>query len=83
MRVSRVQIYHLTESALREALRDAVRDALLDVSGEPRVRTAVTSLRRGGIQSLEAPAACTDLSDEEAWERFDSIRFARYAGGSR
>jgi hypothetical protein len=24
-----------------------------------------------------------DLSDEEAWEQFDSIRFARYAGGAR
>jgi hypothetical protein len=22
-----------------------------------------------------------ELSDEEAWEEFDSIRFARYAGG--
>ena len=70
----------MAETAIREALREAVRDALHDVSLE-RDATAVTA-------SLPKPAKVPvgadfgNVSDEEAWERFDSIRFARLAGMS-
>ena len=81
MSVRRTEILPLAESAIRDALRDAVRDALRDVSLEREAQISVASLREPRVEAKVA-ASFSNPSDEEAWERFDSIQFARLAGMS-
>lgn len=81
MRARRMQILPLAESAIRDALRAAVREALREVSLEPEAKAAIAALREPKVEA-EVAAGFASQSDEEAWERFDSIRFARLAGMS-
>ena len=79
MRVRRTEILPIAETAIRNAVRNAVRDALREVSLEAEVQESIASFcqpkKAGGVS-----AGFISESDEEAWERFDSIRFARVAG---
>lgn len=71
----------MAEAAIREALRNAVREALHDVSVELGA-PAKTAPEAPLPTPVRARASFGDLSDAEAWERFDAIRFARLAGMS-
>jgi hypothetical protein len=81
MSVRRTQILPMAESAIRNALREAVRDALREVSLEREAQVSMAALREPKVQA-EVGARFASQSDEEAWERFDSIRFARLASMS-
>jgi len=78
MRVRRTEILPIAESAIRDALREAVREALRDVGIEASPRTIKPAM--AARPSRPRSASFAELSDEQAWERFDSIRFARFAG---
>lgn len=93
MGTTRKEILPLAESAVREALRDAIREAIRQVSQEREVVESLRQLHRSApsrripqeVGPSPAPpvrtaqAALRGLSDEDAWEQFDSIRFTRYA----
>jgi len=82
MRVNRREILPIAEAAVRDALRNAVREAIRDVGREEEVRSILARMRRQTEVGLQAPAPVPhrDLSDSDAWERFDAIRFTRFAG---
>jgi hypothetical protein len=93
MRTTRREILPLAERAVREALRSAIREAIVQVSQERDVLESLRQLHRNGssrrdpqeVGPTPAPPMRTfqvpfrDLPDDEAWEQFDAIRFARYA----
>jgi hypothetical protein len=81
MRVTRREILPIAEDAVREALRRAVREAIREVSREDEVRSLLAELETKAKRPAPARVPFRDLPDEEAWERFDGIRFARYAAG--
>lgn len=94
MRRTRKDILPLAESAVREALRATIREAIRQVSQEREVVESLRQLHRSEssrripqeVGPSPAPPVRAarmpyqDLSDADAWEQFDAIRFTRYAG---
>lgn len=90
--LAEVALREAVRRAVREALLDVSREepvrSVLGERASPEAphRQAGGAMRVGALanrflREAEPRVPFGELSDEEAWEEFESIRFARYAGG--